>query len=34
MSLDGKLRRDYLPGLNDEQRTQVYYYAISTQICF
>jgi len=28
MSLDGKLRRDYLPGLNDEQRTQVYYYAI------
>src|SRR6266436_2759391 len=28
MSLDGKLRRDYLPGLNEEQRTQVYYYAI------
>jgi len=28
MSLDGKLRRDYLPGLNAEQRTQVYYYAI------
>ncbi len=28
MSLDGRRRRDYLPGLNDEQRKQVYYYAI------
>jgi glycine betaine catabolism A len=28
MSLDGKRRRDYLPGLNEEQRTKVYYYAV------
>jgi Rieske 2Fe-2S family protein len=28
MSLDGRRRRDYLPGLNEEQRKQVYYYAI------
>lgn len=28
MSRDGKLRRDYLPGLNAEQRERVYYYAI------
>lgn len=28
MSLDGKRRRDYLPGLNEEQRKQVFYYAI------
>lgn len=28
MSLDGQRRRDYLPGLHEEQRTQVYYYAI------
>ena len=28
MSKDGKLRRDYLPGLNADQRSKVYYYAI------
>ncbi len=28
MSLDGKRRRDYLPGLNQEHRSQVFYYAI------
>jgi Rieske 2Fe-2S family protein len=28
MSLDGKRRRDYLPGLNEEDRRKVYYYAI------
>jgi Rieske 2Fe-2S family protein len=28
MSRDGKLRRDYLPGLNADQRNKVYYYAI------
>jgi glycine betaine catabolism A len=28
MSKDGKLRRAYLPQLNDEQRNQVLYYAI------
>jgi glycine betaine catabolism A len=28
MNFDGKLRRDYLPGLNEEQRQQVLYYAI------
>lgn len=28
MSIDGKLRRAYLPGLTPEKRTKVYYYAI------
>lgn len=28
MSMDGRRRRDYLPGLSDQQRQQVYYYAI------
>jgi glycine betaine catabolism A len=28
MSEDGKLRRDYLPGLTAEQRSKVYYYGI------
>jgi Rieske 2Fe-2S family protein len=28
MSLDGKRRREYLPGLSQEQRSKVYYYAI------
>jgi Rieske 2Fe-2S family protein len=28
MSTDGRRRRDYLPGLNGEQRRHVYYYAI------
>lgn len=28
MSRDGKRRRDYLPGLNAEQRNQVFYYAV------
>ena len=28
MSLDGRRRREYLPGLSEEQRTQVFYYAI------
>jgi len=28
MSKDGNLRRDYLPGLNAEERRKVYYYAI------
>jgi Rieske 2Fe-2S family protein len=28
MSIDGKRRREYLPGLNDEQRQHVFYYAI------
>ena len=28
MSMDGKRRRSYLPGLNDEQRQQVVYFAI------
>ena len=28
MSMDGKRRREYLPGLGDEQRSKVYYYAI------
>lgn len=28
MSTDGQLRRDYLPSLNPEQRSKVYYYAI------
>jgi Rieske 2Fe-2S family protein len=28
MSLDGKRRRDYLPGLDAQQRGQVHYYAI------
>jgi glycine betaine catabolism A len=28
MSKDGKLRRDYLPGLNADERYKVYYYAI------
>jgi Rieske 2Fe-2S family protein len=28
MSKDGKLRRDYLPGLSTDERNRVYYYAI------
>lgn len=28
MSKDGKLRRDYLPGLSADERSRVYYYAI------
>jgi Rieske 2Fe-2S family protein len=28
MSIDGKRRRDYLPGLNDEERKRVCYYAV------
>ena len=28
MSMDGTRRRDYLPGLTDEQRRHVFYYAI------
>ncbi|HZQ20147.1 MAG TPA: aromatic ring-hydroxylating dioxygenase subunit alpha [Terriglobales bacterium] len=28
MSMDGKLRRDYLPGLNEDDRQKVCYYAI------
>ena len=28
MSNDGKLRRDYLPGLSEGERSKVYYYAI------
>jgi glycine betaine catabolism A len=28
MSIDGKRRRDYLPGLNEGDRKKVYYYAI------
>lgn len=28
MSLDGKLRRDYLPGLSEAQRKEVLYYAV------
>src|SRR5207248_3295086 len=28
MSTDGKLRRDYLPGLTAEQREKVLYYAV------
>jgi len=28
MSKDGKLRRDYLPGLTAEERSKVYYYSI------
>ena len=28
MSVDGKRRREYLPGLNGAQRAQVFYYAI------
>ncbi len=28
MSRDGKLRRDYLPGLNADEHDRVYYYAI------
>jgi len=28
MSMDGQRRRDYLPGLNAEQRKQVLYYAV------
>jgi glycine betaine catabolism A len=28
MTKDGKLRRDYLPGLTAEERSKVYYYAI------
>lgn len=28
MSVDGKRRRDYLPGLIDEDRKKVYYYAV------
>ena len=28
MSMDGQRRRDYLPGLNEEQRSRVLYYAV------
>lgn len=28
MSLDGKLRRDYLPGLSESQRKEVQYYSV------
>ena len=28
MSMDGKRRREYLPGLNESQRQQVFYFAI------
>jgi len=28
MSRDGKLRRDYLPGLSKQERNRVYYYAV------
>ena len=28
MSRDGKLRRDYLPGLSGDERSRVYYYAV------
>jgi glycine betaine catabolism A len=28
MSIDGKRRRGYLPGLTDEERKKVYYYAV------
>ena len=28
MSMDGQRRRDYLPGLNEDQRKQVLYYAV------
>jgi phenylpropionate dioxygenase-like ring-hydroxylating dioxygenase large terminal subunit len=28
MSMDGKRRRDYLPGLNDEERRKVCYYVV------
>jgi Rieske 2Fe-2S family protein len=28
MSMDGKRRREYLPGLSEEQRNRVYYYTI------
>ena len=28
MSRDGKLRREYLPGLTEEERSRVYYYAV------
>jgi glycine betaine catabolism A len=28
MSLDGRLRRDYLPGLDDVRRRHVFYYAV------
>lgn len=28
MNIDGKLRRAYLPGLSEEERTKVYYYTI------
>jgi len=28
MSRDGKLRRDYLPGLTEDERSRVYYYAV------
>lgn len=28
MSLDGKRRREYLPGLSEEQRKRVYYYVL------
>jgi Rieske 2Fe-2S family protein len=28
MSMDGQLRRDYLPSLTAEQRSKVYYYAV------
>lgn len=28
MSIDGRLRRNYLPGLTEEERKRVYYYAV------
>jgi glycine betaine catabolism A len=28
MSMDGQRRRDYLPGLNEEQRSRILYYAV------
>ncbi len=28
MSVDGRRRRDYLPGLGEQERTHVYYYAV------
>jgi len=32
MSMDGKRRRDYLPGLNQSQRQQVFYFAIYSNL--
>jgi hypothetical protein len=33
MSMDGKLRREYLPGLTAEERSKVYYYALFLTCC-